>query len=526
MTGACVRWGHGRRRPACEHRRRPVPRKSHRPRRQPERAGRRARHALRPSQPGAARLPDGRMGRGRPDPGGRPLARDRVRRGVRCARLRPPPRPLVPGAPPEPWRARGAVAGDAPARPGRRGPARARLRAPGRAGRRGRIRARAGRRRRLRGRPWARRPSSSARSSRCRVPSPKRRPEAASGCSPACSTRSSRGATFPTACASGPSARAPAGSARSASASTSSSAPARTRLRQPGADPPGLSGIFDDDELDAMERAAARVPGRWRRIAAGVAGAGRRWRRPGWRSSTRGRPPSGPSRRPRAADDAPTARGSRRPQPRARTWYHASAPPSREATAARSTGAPDTGSRRRRRRRRILGTARVDGPGRARTVHGRPDGPARAGRHDAPRPLSRPAATIAACGPRPTTSFASTRPPAPRPGMPTRRTRRSRWVPRSSRPAAGSRCSASTSRTPRTGSRRAPSETPSSRRSRAGLRDFAAIAVHAEAGSAPPCGACRQVLAEFSPSMTVVYRSGGDVVATTVAELLPDRFEP
>jgi hypothetical protein len=40
-----------------------------------------------------------------------------------------------------------------------------------------------------------------------------------------------------------------------------------------GADPPGLSGIFDDDELDAMERAAARVPGRWRRIAAVVAGA-------------------------------------------------------------------------------------------------------------------------------------------------------------------------------------------------------------------------------------------------------------
>ena len=40
-----------------------------------------------------------------------------------------------------------------------------------------------------------------------------------------------------------------------------------------GADPPGLSGIFDDDELDAMERAAARVPGRWRRIAGAVAGA-------------------------------------------------------------------------------------------------------------------------------------------------------------------------------------------------------------------------------------------------------------
>src|SRR5207344_757956 len=38
-------------------------------------------------------------------------------------------------------------------------------------------------------------------------------------------------------------------------------------------DPPGLSGIFDDDELDAMELAATRVPGGWRRIAAVVAGA-------------------------------------------------------------------------------------------------------------------------------------------------------------------------------------------------------------------------------------------------------------
>ena len=60
----------------------------------------------------------------------------------------------------------------------------------------------------------------------------------------------------------------------------------------------------------------------------------------------------------------------------------------------------------------------------------------------------------------------------------------------------------------------------------AGLREFAAIAVHADAGSAPPCGACRQVLAEFGPEMTVIYRRGGDVVAAGLAELLPDRFEP
>jgi hypothetical protein len=38
-------------------------------------------------------------------------------------------------------------------------------------------------------------------------------------------------------------------------------------------EPPGLRGLFDGDELDAMERAADRVPGRTRRIALAVAGA-------------------------------------------------------------------------------------------------------------------------------------------------------------------------------------------------------------------------------------------------------------
>lgn len=38
-------------------------------------------------------------------------------------------------------------------------------------------------------------------------------------------------------------------------------------------EPPGLRGIFEEDELDAMERAAGRVPGRRRRIALAVAGA-------------------------------------------------------------------------------------------------------------------------------------------------------------------------------------------------------------------------------------------------------------
>jgi cytidine deaminase len=58
----------------------------------------------------------------------------------------------------------------------------------------------------------------------------------------------------------------------------------------------------------------------------------------------------------------------------------------------------------------------------------------------------------------------------------------------------------------------------------AGHRRFARVAVHADADSAPPCGACRQVLAEFSPGLTVVFRSGGGVVAAGLDELLPERF--
>jgi cytidine deaminase len=58
-----------------------------------------------------------------------------------------------------------------------------------------------------------------------------------------------------------------------------------------------------------------------------------------------------------------------------------------------------------------------------------------------------------------------------------------------------------------------------------GHRRFEAVAVHAEAASCPPCGACRQALAEFAPDVTVVYRRGGEVVAAALAELLPERFE-
>ncbi len=54
------------------------------------------------------------------------------------------------------------------------------------------------------------------------------------------------------------------------------------------------------------------------------------------------------------------------------------------------------------------------------------------------------------------------------------------------------------------------------------------IAIVIDADSLPsPCGACRQVLAEFAPAMRVILATtGGLRKATTLAELLPDPFLP
>jgi cytidine deaminase len=55
---------------------------------------------------------------------------------------------------------------------------------------------------------------------------------------------------------------------------------------------------------------------------------------------------------------------------------------------------------------------------------------------------------------------------------------------------------------------------------------------HSDIGGEPitisPCGACRQVLAEFDPkerSAAITFLRGGRYVTTTVAKLLPDPFE-
>jgi cytidine deaminase len=59
-----------------------------------------------------------------------------------------------------------------------------------------------------------------------------------------------------------------------------------------------------------------------------------------------------------------------------------------------------------------------------------------------------------------------------------------------------------------------------------GETEFVAVAVTAGKGhGAAPCGACRQVLHEFSPRMFVYFRDGkGGIVIRNLAELLVDGF--
>jgi homotetrameric cytidine deaminase len=62
----------------------------------------------------------------------------------------------------------------------------------------------------------------------------------------------------------------------------------------------------------------------------------------------------------------------------------------------------------------------------------------------------------------------------------------------------------------------------------AGEREIASVAVVAERlDICPPCGGCRQRLAEFAKASTPVYlgRPGGPLQATTVGELLPLAFD-
>lgn len=61
----------------------------------------------------------------------------------------------------------------------------------------------------------------------------------------------------------------------------------------------------------------------------------------------------------------------------------------------------------------------------------------------------------------------------------------------------------------------------------AGERSFETLVVYSDASPpASPCGACRQILFEFSPQAQVFcVNAGGDVLAYTVADFLPHAFE-
>ena len=59
-----------------------------------------------------------------------------------------------------------------------------------------------------------------------------------------------------------------------------------------------------------------------------------------------------------------------------------------------------------------------------------------------------------------------------------------------------------------------------------GVREILAVAVCTENGGSP-CGACRQVLAEFSADIPVFLLDiHGNVRETTLYTLLPDHFGP
>ena len=61
----------------------------------------------------------------------------------------------------------------------------------------------------------------------------------------------------------------------------------------------------------------------------------------------------------------------------------------------------------------------------------------------------------------------------------------------------------------------------------AGQRWIDAVAVVTNATTpTAPCGACRQVLHEFGPAMTVVMQVGGETLVRPLTDLLPLAFGP
>ncbi|HEY3247687.1 MAG TPA: cytidine deaminase [bacterium] len=56
-----------------------------------------------------------------------------------------------------------------------------------------------------------------------------------------------------------------------------------------------------------------------------------------------------------------------------------------------------------------------------------------------------------------------------------------------------------------------------------GYRKLDTVAVYAD-GGAPPCGACRQVMAEFGVRRVLIASPGGRTKVRTLRRLLPDAF--
>lgn len=61
----------------------------------------------------------------------------------------------------------------------------------------------------------------------------------------------------------------------------------------------------------------------------------------------------------------------------------------------------------------------------------------------------------------------------------------------------------------------------------AGERDFVRVAIVTSGRKrTPPCGACRQVLREFGPSLQVLMAGSGGVKKISLEKLLPNAFHP
>lgn len=58
-----------------------------------------------------------------------------------------------------------------------------------------------------------------------------------------------------------------------------------------------------------------------------------------------------------------------------------------------------------------------------------------------------------------------------------------------------------------------------------GEKDFHAIAIYTEEESIYPCGACLQVLSEFSENLIVIFKEKGEIKVKSIKELLPKSFK-